>query len=77
MACALSVPSLVGQSMPKYGNPRITFAVGTTAAYSSMAVCSLNAVLVRGEVAEGPDCKFSWYAITKKALTAGARALML
>jgi hypothetical protein len=42
-----------------------------------MAVSSLNAVLVSGEVDEELDCRFSWYAMTKNALTAGARALML
>jgi hypothetical protein len=42
-----------------------------------MAVFSLKAVLVKGDVEDAPDCKFSWYAMTKNALTAGAKALML
>jgi hypothetical protein len=55
----------------------MTLAAGTTAVYWSMAVFSLNAELVSGETDEGPDCRFSWYAMTKNALTAGARAPML
>ncbi len=52
---AVSVPSLVGQSIPKYGSPRMTFAGGTAAAYCTMAVFSLNIELVRGESDEPVD----------------------
>jgi hypothetical protein len=50
---------------------------GTIAVYWAMAVFSLNATLVRGDAEEVPDCRFNWYAMTKNALTAGARARML
>jgi hypothetical protein len=56
----VSVPSLVGQSMPKKGIPKITLAAGTAATYCSMAVFSLNIVLVRGEEGEAADWRFSW-----------------
>jgi hypothetical protein len=55
----------------------MTFAAGTAAVYWSTAVFSLNAVLVSGEVEDPPDCRLSWYAMTKKASTAGAKAGML
>jgi hypothetical protein len=55
----------------------MTLAAGTSAAYWSMAVFSLNAALVSGETDEVPDCRFSWYAMTKNALTSGANAPML
>jgi len=63
--------------MPKNGIPRITLDGGTTAAYWSTAVFSLNIELVRGDSAEAADWRFSWYAMTKNALTAGARPGML
>jgi hypothetical protein len=59
VAVALSVPSLVGQSIPKYGIPRMTFAGGIAAAYCAMAVFSLNIELVRGESGEPGDWRFS------------------
>jgi hypothetical protein len=60
VACAVSVPSVVGQSIPKYGMPKITLEGGTAATYWSTAVFSLNAVLVSGEFGDAPDWRFSW-----------------
>ena len=77
VACAVSVPSVVGQSMPKYGNPRRIFEAGTTAKYWSTVSRSLNIVLVSGDTAEPSDWRFSWYSITKNPSTDGARAGML
>ena len=67
----------MGQSIPKNGSPRITLAGDTAAVYWSMAVLSLNIVLVSDDRDDVLDPRLSWYAMTKKALTAGARALML
>jgi len=52
VAWAVSVPSLVGQSMPKNGMPRMTLAAGTAATYWSIAVFSLNSELVSGDMAD-------------------------
>jgi hypothetical protein len=77
VAVAVRVPSLVGQSIPKYGIPRITLPGGTSAVYWSIAVFSLNIELVRGDDEEPAAWRFSWYAMTKNPSTAGARARML
>jgi hypothetical protein len=55
VAWAVRVLSLVGQSVPKKGIPRMTFAAGTAATYWSIAVFSLNIELVSGESDEPGD----------------------
>jgi hypothetical protein len=55
VAWAVRVPSLVGQSIPKNGNPRMTLEGGTAAKYWAMAVFSLNIELVSGESEEPGD----------------------